>query len=79
MAEDFAKLIPANSDDLAHSLAHALQFDGKKRYRASGEAMPKITARHLVEHLETCGFVFMSGPARGGGHSVLMGAPRGRR
>ena len=76
MDHPLADLTPATPEDLARSLAHALQFDGKKRYRASSDAMAKITAQHLVEHLQMCGYVFLSKPPTSGGHSSLMGRAR---
>jgi hypothetical protein len=78
MPEPLADLTPASPEDLARSLAHALQFNGKKRYRASGGAMAEITADHLVKHLQMCGYVFLSKPSISGGHSSLMGRARER-
>ena len=40
-------LAPASPDDLTQALAHALQFDGRKQFKVSGEMMAKITAAHL--------------------------------
>jgi hypothetical protein len=48
--------------DLGQSLAHALQFDGRKAFRPSGEMMAKITAAHLAEQLHRAGFVVMQRP-----------------
>jgi hypothetical protein len=44
-------LTPATRDDIAHALAFALTFDGRRRFQPSGEMMARITAEHLVEHL----------------------------
>jgi hypothetical protein len=61
MADD--PLLPANPDDLAQAIAHALQFDGRKQFKVSGELMAKITAAHLVECLRRSGFVVLKRPA----------------
>jgi hypothetical protein len=55
-------LRPATSAELEQALAHALQFDGRKHFKLSGEMMAKITAAHLVEQLRMCGFVVMKAP-----------------
>jgi hypothetical protein len=70
---------PARYDELVRALVHGLQFDGKKRYRASGEMMARITAQHLLQHLEMCGYVVMSRPARTGQTYTLMRPPSGER
>ncbi len=58
-----AKLRPAAPDEIEQALAHALQFDGRKAFKMSGEMMAKITAAHLVECLRRSGFVIMKAPA----------------
>jgi hypothetical protein len=55
-------LLPAESAELEQALAHALQFDGRKQFRLSGEMMAKITAAHLVECLRRGGFVILKRP-----------------
>lgn len=62
MTPDPANLTPATTDDLANALAFALQFDGRKRYHQADGYIAKIAARHLIEHLERCGFVVMKKP-----------------
>jgi hypothetical protein len=52
-------LLPAETDELECAIAHALQFDGRKQFRLSGEMMAKITAAHLVECLRRGGFVIL--------------------
>ena len=37
----------------------ALRFDGRKRAPSGDELMARITAEHLVKHLERSGFVVM--------------------
>ncbi len=53
------KLHPANPEDLEFTLAHALQFDGKKRFKHAGGLMAKITAQHLLEQLRLSGYVIL--------------------
>ncbi len=56
-------LRPATPAEIEQALAHALQFDGRKHFKLSGEMMAKITAAHLVERLRQSGFVVMKAPA----------------
>jgi hypothetical protein len=74
MTDDPARLTPANPDDLCQALAFALTFDGRRRFQPSSEMMAKITAEHLAQHLERCGFVVMRQPPRQG-HSTSGGKP----
>jgi hypothetical protein len=62
MADTDEKLTPADPNGLADALAHALCFNGKKRFRTGDQYMPQITAQHLVDHLRMCGYVVMKGP-----------------
>ena len=55
-------LQPAETAELELALAHALQFDGRKQFKVSGEMMAKITAAHLVACLRRGGFVIMKRP-----------------
>jgi hypothetical protein len=59
---DATLLRPAEPAELEQTLAHALQFDGRKAFRPSGEMMAKITAAHLVTQLQKAGFVVMKKP-----------------
>ena len=59
---------PAFPADLAQALAHALLYDGKRRYDASRQFMAEIVAQHLVDALDRSGFVVMR-KAPGLGHS----------
>jgi len=52
----------ATPDEIAQALAFALRFDGRKRVRHADEMMARITAEHLVRHLEQSGFVIMKKP-----------------
>jgi hypothetical protein len=47
----FTRYCPAMAAELEQALAHALQFDGRKQFRVSGETMARITAAHVVEQL----------------------------
>jgi hypothetical protein len=60
--DDNANLRAAGTAEIEQALAHALQFDGKKPFKVSGEMMAKITAAHLLECLERAGFVVMKRP-----------------
>jgi hypothetical protein len=55
-------LRPATPEEIEQTLAHALRFDGRKHFQASGEMMAKITAAHLVERMRISGFVVMKKP-----------------
>jgi hypothetical protein len=59
---DARGLRAAEPAELEQALAHALQYDGRKAFRPSGEMMAKITAAHLVQHLGRAGFVVMKKP-----------------
>jgi hypothetical protein len=60
---DISACRPATSLEIEQALAHALQFDGRKAFRPSGEMMARITAAHLVEQLRLAGFVVLKAPA----------------
>jgi hypothetical protein len=63
MADDHEKLTPATDDGVADALAYALRFNrGRKRFRGGDGFMADLTAKHLVEHLRTAGFVVMKRP-----------------
>jgi len=57
------KLRPATQEEIAMTLSYALRYDGRKRVRHADEAMARITAERLVEHLERAGYVLMKRPA----------------
>jgi hypothetical protein len=59
---DSDNLRVADPGVLEQALAHALQFDGRRQFRVSGEMMAKITAAHLAEQLRRAGFVVMQRP-----------------
>lgn len=55
-------LRPATREEIADALSFALRFDGRRPFTQSVSLMARITADHLVEHLERCGFVLMKHP-----------------
>ena len=57
-----APLRPAEAEDVTQALAFALRYRGRKRVDTAGEAMARITAERLVEHLRQSGFVVMKKP-----------------
>ena len=59
---DPAPLRPADATELSDALSHALQFDGRKRRRTADDFAARITADHLVKHLERSGFVILKRP-----------------
>ena len=60
--DDKLTLRPASQEEIQESLSHALRFDGRKRVRHADDAMARITAERLVQHLELSGFVLMKRP-----------------
>jgi hypothetical protein len=63
-------LRPATPDEIATTLAFALQFEGRKRVHQADDAMARIAAERLVRHLERSGFVVMKGPPASGHSSA---------
>jgi hypothetical protein len=66
---DEPKLTPATTDDLAQALAHGLRFNERKKFYQGDELMARITAEHLIKHLELSGFVVMRRPPAPG-HNI---------
>ncbi len=62
--EEKAALRPASAQEIEESLSFALRFEGRKRVRHADEAMARITAERLVQHLERSGYVLMKKPGR---------------
>ena len=50
------------SDEVSDALAHALRFNGRKRYGTADEMQSRITADHLLKCLEMSVFVLMRKP-----------------
>jgi hypothetical protein len=61
-ADDPQQLRPATPDEIAEALSFALRYDGRRRVHHAADAMARITAQRLVEHLERSGFVPMKRP-----------------
>jgi hypothetical protein len=74
MTDDTVKLSPADPDELRLALSLALQHDGRRRFRHSGDIMAKLVADHLVRYLEERNYVVMRKPPRPG-HSTSGGMP----
>lgn len=55
-------LRPATPQEIAEALSFALRFNGRRPFPQSNSLMAEITAAHLVEHLQRCGFLLMKGP-----------------
>ncbi len=63
-ADDKLGLGPASAQEIQKSLSFALRFAGRKRVHYAGDAMARITAERLVQHLKQSGFVLMKKPDR---------------
>jgi len=55
-------LRPATPEEIAEALSFALRFKGRKPFLQASSLMAQITAAHLVEHLQRCGFRLMKVP-----------------
>jgi hypothetical protein len=62
---DTPTLRPATRDEITQSLSFALRFNGRKRVHDADEAMSRITAERLVEHLGRSGYVVTHKPPLG--------------
>ncbi len=60
--DDKLELRPASAQEIEESLSFALRFSGRKRVHHADDAMARITAERLVQHLERSGFVLMKRP-----------------
>ena len=56
------ELRPATPEEIAEALCFALRFKGRRPFPQSRNLMADVTAAHLVEHLQRCGFHIMKGP-----------------
>lgn len=61
-----ANLRPATTDEITHSLAHGLLWNGRKRTHRGDQLMAQLMAEHLVEYLDLCGYVLMKKPPNEG-------------
>jgi hypothetical protein len=66
MIETPDTLHPASPQEVADALSFALRFNRGKRDHGADDAMSRITADRLIEHLRMCGFVVMKRPGLGG-------------
>jgi hypothetical protein len=57
------QLRPATADEIIQTLSFAPRYDGRRPVRTGMDAMARITAERLVEHLRLSGFVVMKKPA----------------
>ena len=55
-------LRPATAEEIGESLSFALRYEARRRVHTADEAMARITAERLVEHLRLSGFVLMKRP-----------------
>ena len=62
MADDPSNLRPASRDEISDALAHALRYDGRKRWRQADDLQARIAADHLLRCLEMSGFVLLRKP-----------------
>ena len=77
-ADDKLTLSPATSQEIQDSLTFALRFAGRKRVHHADDAMARITAERLVEHLERSGYVLMKRPERAAPSTSGHGHPHAR-
>jgi len=70
---DDEKLTPADTHDLAESIAFALLFSGRKRVHDSDRSTAAIAADRIVRHLERSGYVVMKRPPSLGGGAIGRG------
>ena len=59
---DHSELRPATPEEVAEAPSFALRFKGRRPFPQSNSLMAEITAAHLVEHLQRCGFQLMKSP-----------------
>lgn len=56
------RLRPATAEEIAETLSFALRYDGRRRVHHADDAMARITAERIVQHLERSGFVLLRRP-----------------
>ncbi len=56
---DKPELVQLTAEDIQRTLAFALCFDGRRRFRRAEDLMAMITAEHLVKHMELSGMVVL--------------------
>ena len=60
--DDKDALRPASPGEFQDTLAHGLQFKGRKRVHTADDVMARVTAERLAELVEQSGFVVMKRP-----------------
>ena len=60
--DDTPPLRPASPEEIEQTLSFALRYDGRKRVRHADDAMARITAERLVQHLQKSGYVLYKRP-----------------
>jgi hypothetical protein len=65
-------LRPASVDEIVEALSFALRYQGRKRVYQADDAMARITAERLVQHLRQCGFVLMRAPPAAAPTTAIM-------
>ena len=60
--DDKLGLRPATTGELHESLSFALRYEGRKRVHHADDVMARITADHLVRHLERSSYALMKRP-----------------
>ena len=78
-ANDTLGLRPASTQDVQESLSFALRYAGRKRVHHADDAMARITAERLVQHLELSGYVLMKRPERAAPSTSGHGHPNASR
>jgi hypothetical protein len=54
--------VPPRPKEVAEALSFALRFKGRRPFPQANSLMAEITAAHLAEHLQRCGFLVLKGP-----------------
>ena len=62
--DDKLGLRQASALEIQESLSFALRYAGRKRVHHADDAMARITAERLVQHLERSGYVLMKRPEK---------------
>jgi hypothetical protein len=73
---DERPLAPASPAELQRTLAHALQFDGRRHHHRADGFAAEWLAEHLAKCLAQSGFVVMKKPLPNDAKSVAWGPPR---
>lgn len=58
-APETPDLRPATAEEIQETLSFALRYEGRRRVHHADDAMARITAERLVEHLARSGFVLL--------------------